>query len=322
MRTLLMICLALIAVALDAAQAFARTTSIPPANQPLVGPARALEELAQGYRDRSPDAIGMVLTADYRFHGMTMDGTPWDMSRFTTGSARDAEMGAVRGLLLGVQRAGQITMPPASRVTLVVDGVSEQVDPEHADSTQHYRVLTVRRFEMIVYLPDSLKLETNLPGQVHVFHVVRGDAAVRVDQQPADPERWYIRRWIENISGVRAALAERKGECGDEPAPSTSDHATPEQTPSLAGALAIHPLTNPACSALKVSCDLPGSERAKVQVFDVSGRLMNERNIEVSRPGNFTIDAGAGANLTPGVYWVRLAQAKRAPQARMVVVAR
>lgn len=321
MRTRL-IGLTLLAAALTSARAFAVSTSIPPANQPLVGPARAIEDLAQGYRDRSPDAIGMILTADYKFHGMTMDGMPLDVSRFTTGSAREAEMGAVRGMLLGVQHAGQIMMPPASRVTLVVDGVSEQVDPEHADSTQHYRVLTVRRFEMTVYLPDSLKLETTLPGQVHVFHVVRGDAAVRVDGQPADSERWYIRRWLENISGVRAALAERKGECGDEPGSSSSEHGSAGRAPSPSGALAIHALMNPACSALKVSCDVPGNERAKVQVFDVSGRLMNERNIEVNRPGTITVDAGAGAQLMPGVYWVRLAQAKRAPQARMVVVAK
>ena len=322
MRILLMICVALFGTVLGTTQPFARSTSIPPANQPLVGPARAPEELAQGYRDRSPDAIGMILTADYKFHGMTMDGTPLDVSRFTTGSAREAEMGAVRGMLLGVNRAGRSSMPPATRVELVVDGVSEQVDPEHADSTQHYRVLTVRRFEMVVYLPDSLKMEANLPGEVHVFQVVRGDAAVRIDGQPADPERWYIRRWIENITGVRAALAERKGECGDEPGSSTSEHGSAGETPSPSGALAIHALTNPACSALKVSCDLPGSERAKVQVFDVSGRLMNERNIEVNRPGTIMVDAGAGAQLIPGVYWVRLAQAKRAPQARMVVVAR
>ena len=322
MRTLLMSCVALLASLSSSTSAYARSTSIPPANQPLVGPARALEVLAQGYRDRSPDAIGMILTADYKFHGMTMDGTPLDASRFTTGSAREAEMGAVRGMLLGVNRAGRSSMPPATRVELVVDGVSEQVDPEHADSTQHYRVLTVRRFEMVVYLPDSLKMEANLPGEVHVFQVVRGDAAVRVDHQPADPERWYIRRWIEDITGVRAALSERKGECGDEPAAATTAGAASAGLSGTPLALAIHALTNPACSALKVSCDLPGSERAKVQVFDVSGRLMNERNIEVTQPGTIMVDAGAGAQLIPGVYWVRLAQAKRAPQARMVVVAK
>jgi hypothetical protein len=42
----------------------------------------------------------------------------------------------------------------------------------------------------------------------------------------------------------------------------------------------------------------------------------------VKAAGNVKVDAGAGAHLIPGVYWVRLGQAKRKPSTRMVVVGR
>ena len=317
MRTYLFSFTLFVIALVSAAPALAESTSIPRSNQPLVGPTRAIEDLAQGYRDRSPDAIGAVLTADYTFHGVSVD-----FSRLVVGSAREFEMGAVRGLLLGVRQGERVIMPAAERVEMAVDGVSEQPDPEHPDSTEHYRVLTVRRFETIVHLPDGKTLKTTAPGQIQVFHVVRGDAAVRAENQPADPMRWYIRRWLEDVSGVRAALNERKGECGDEPAPAPTAGAAAAGLPGAPLTLAIHALTNPACSALKVSCDLPGNERAKVQVYDVSGRLMNERSIAVTGPGTITVDAGAGVHLLPGIYWVRLAQAKQAPNTRMGVVAR
>jgi hypothetical protein len=308
---------------LCATAALAAPTNYPPANQPLAGPPRAIEDLAQGFRDRSPDEIGAVLTADYTFHSAGMD-----LSLFTQGNARAAEMDVVRNMLLGVKRGDKYVMQPAERVDLVVDGVSEQIDPEHPDSTQHYRVLTVRHFEMVLHMPGSPDMpgghdmNTALAGQTHVFQVVRGDAAVRVDGQSADPSRWYVRRWLEDVSGVRDALNERKGECGDEPAAEPAAPSAANPTPAVPGVLAIHALTNPACRALQVRCDLPGAERAKVQVYDVSGRLMNERDVAVTGPGTITVEAGAGARLTPGVYWVRLMQAKRTPDTRMVVVAR
>ena len=160
-------------------------------------------------------------------------------------------------------------------------------------------------------------------ASLHVFHVVRGDAAVLAPGQTPDPDRWYIRRWLEDVSGLRRALRERRGDCGEREAV-----AEPGAAAGLAGdarvpaTLGIRALTNPACSALRVSCDLPGSEPARLEVYDVSGRLVNTRRVAVKAAGNFTVDAGAGVHLLPGVYWVRLGQAARRPSTRMVVVAR
>jgi hypothetical protein len=49
---------------------------------------------------------------------------------------------------------------------------------------------------------------------------------------------------------------------------------------------------------------------------------VNRRDIEIAAAGTMTIEAGRGARLNPGVYWVRVGQGLRTPVTRMVVVAR
>ena len=292
------------------------STSIPPANQPLTGPQATLERLAQAFRDRAPDALDALFTSDYVFHAV-------GDSRLghTEGSDRESEMQSFRSMLTGVVRNGVTVLAAADSVGMRIDGIREGVDPEHPDSTRHYRVETVARFEFGFRLTNGNRLE-NSPS-VHVFHLVRGDAAKRVSGQTASAEKWYIRRWLEDVSGVRKALAEQKGNCGEqEPTARAAGGAAVAGGLTLPGMLGIRALTNPACSALRVSCDLPGSEPAQVEVYDVSGRLVNTRQVAVKEAGNISVDAGAGAHLLPGIYWVRLGQAARKPSTRMVVVAR
>lgn len=298
-----------------AGSAHAESTSIPPSKQPTQGTYRALDRLADAYRDRSVAGIGAVLTADYSFHTFGDD-----LAGFLAGTDRDSEMRVVRGMLEGSKHDAQVVLAPATSVRLIVDGLSEEPDPEHADSTSHYRVVTVRRFEMHVERADGRTMDT--PGSMHVFALVRGDAAVLLPGQPANPDLWYVRRWLEDVSGVRVALAERQGTCGEPQAPVAIDLARPASVPPAALSLGIRALTNPACSALEVRCDLPGTAAAQLEVYDVNGRLVNRREVPVAAPGTLTVEAGAGTRLLPGVYWVRLRQPGYRPAARMVVVAR
>ncbi|HEU5322294.1 MAG TPA: hypothetical protein VFX28_15930, partial [Methylomirabilota bacterium] len=162
-----------------------------------------------------------------------------------------------------------------------------------------------------------------VPPSVHVLHVVRGDAAVRVAGQPADSTRWYIRRWLNDVSAVAGALRERDGGCGEQdPAPPPTVSPASAPSPGVPTALAIRPLMNPACAELVVTCELPGREPARVEVYDVSGRLVNRRDVRVEGAGIVRVEAGKGARILPGIYWVRLGQAARRPSTSMVVVAR
>ena len=290
------------------------STSIPPANQPVVGPDAALERFAHAYRTRSVAGVDKVLTADYRFHeqGSTVSG-------FITGHDRETEMGAIRGMLEGVRKDGLTLMPAAETVSLEMDGISQNFDPEHPDSTEHYRVLTVRKFNLRAVLPNGNTLVTET--RLNTFHVVRGDAAVLANGQSADPKAWYIRRWLSDVSAVISAIRDRGEPCG-EPEPAPPDAMPAASSPRVPTLLAIQPLINPACALLTMVCDLPGKEPAKLEVYDVSGRRVHQREVPVANAGAMTIDAGRGAKVLPGVYWVRLSQAARKPSTRMVIVSR
>ena len=292
------------------------STSVLPVNQPLVGPQAALERLADAYRDRSPDSVLANLTLDYRFHSV---GSSDSMLSFTIGSDRETEAGVIRGMLHGVIRNGDTLMAPADSVGMIIDGINEGVDPEHPDSTQHYRVLSVRRFGFGVRTTRGVRLDA-VTG-LNIFHVVRGDAALLPDGQQVDSLRWFVRRWLEDVSGLKAELDHREGSCGEAPAPVPGPRSGGVGTPAVPGVLAVHALTNPACAKLEVRCDLPGKEPARVEVYDVGGRRVNQRDVSVASAGTMTIEAGQGAKLLPGVYWVRLGQGTRPPTTRMVVVA-
>ena len=289
------------------------STSVPPVNQPLMGAEAALERLADGYRDRSPEAVLANLTADFRFHSKGDS-----LLMYTSGLSREYEAGVIEGMLHGVIRGGDTLVAPADSVGMFIDGISAGVDPEHPDSTLQYQVLTVRRFEMGVRTVRGSRLLITSP--LDVFHLVSGDAAILAPGQRPDPRRWYVRRWLEDVSAMNVDLAKREGRCDEAPAPAAGrgSRGGGAATPTT---LAVHALANPTCTKVEVRCDLPGPEPAHIDLYDVSGRLVNQRKIEVAAAGTLTIEAGQGAKLNPGVYWVRVGQGERTPVTRMVVVA-
>jgi hypothetical protein len=75
---------------------------------------------------------------------------------------------------------------------------------------------------------------------------------------------------------------------------------------------------NPADREMLVSFSLAGSEPARLELLDVSGRRVREQ--VVTAGGVATIDLAAGSRLAPGVYVVRLTQSGRSMVKRVSVV--
>lgn len=294
------------------------------ASSESAGPASAIHALERAYADKSLEGMAGLFTADYRFH-FSAKGRD-DLKAAVDGFTREHELKSAAALFDGVVREGRIVMPAARTITATLDSLDESPDPEHPDSTAHYRIVAVHRFRLKIELADGNTLALN--RSLHVFHLVRGDAAVRVEGQPADAGRWYMRRWIEDVDALALGLAASRGECGEPtPRPGATGRSEGAATASagIPGApvhLAIHPLGNPACPTMDLTCDLPGSEPALLEVFDVMGRSMNQRDLQVTKPGTVKVEAGGGARIVPGVYWVRLSQGSRRPTTKMVVVAR
>jgi hypothetical protein len=267
-------------------------------------PTGAVRALAEGYSSMSLPTLEGLLADDFQFH--TTDA---NIARLINVD-RDTELLAARTIFHGSVQDGKVVVPPADSISFVVTGLTENADPEHPDSTAHYRTVTVAHFQGNIYLPDSLVYNAGTQG-AQVFYVVRGDAAVLAAAGTPDSTRWYIRRWFEDLDALVTSLSAIEGDC---------DQAAPP-TPAATLAFGIRPLGNPACPALEIACDLPRGGPARVEVLDVMGRRMNELAVQVAGPGTIRLQAGAGVHLAPGAYWVRLSQGDQY-RTRMVVVAR
>lgn len=277
-----------------------------PVLEDLPGPPATITALSHALNAKSLDGVAAVLTADYRiiFRENAGDTALYSLTTLTKDDALKATRGMFDELAPPTDSLGIIELPV---------GVAwrQAPDPEHPDSTDRYRLLYPSRTRM------SLEVETDIvfaPGLM-VWHMVRGDAAVLSPGQIADPHTWYIRRQIWHPDGIAAELALMKGDCGGPEAEADVAPQAPE------GVLVIHPLRNPACPTLDVRCDIPEAGRARIEVYDVMGRRVARQEVDVAAAGTVTIQAGAGASLRPGAYWVRLMQARIAVT-KMVLVAR
>lgn len=285
---------------------------------PVPGPEGAIKALVAAYRDLSETGVGATLTADYRFHSEAprVARISHDVA-FLDGWSREDEMKVAHGMFHGVSAPGRTTMPAADRVELRVDELHQGIDPEHPDSTDQYRLIYAPHATMRLWRDGRIRVRTT-PSLI-VYHVVRGDAAVLSAEQPADSSRWYIRRCLDRVDDLIAWLSNIQGDCGE------SLSAVPKSVGILGGPeprITIHALRNPACPTLDIRCDLPESGPTHLDVFDVMGRRVAHQDFEVGAAGSQTVQAGAGAHLSPGAYWVRVAQTRSRPSTAMVIVAR
>lgn len=277
----------------------------PSRSQALSGGATAIEDWARAMRSRSPEGVAATLTADFRAHPATL--APAD---YATGLDRARELERIAHVLLGVASPVHPALEPATDVRVAIDGVTETGDPEHPDSTDRYRVLVVARLTLAVRRgSDDVLPVTSGP---HAIHVVRGDAARLPVGTAADPQRWYVRRWFDDLSAFRIGMLAHPGLCPPDSA----------VTVGAVTGLALHPVPAPACPRLHVRCDLPLVAPAQVQVRDARGRLVSERVLAPPTPGTYDAEAGAGVMLVPGAYWVRVVQGANRSASRLVVVGR
>ncbi|HTK32051.1 MAG TPA: T9SS type A sorting domain-containing protein [Candidatus Saccharimonadaceae bacterium] len=77
---------------------------------------------------------------------------------------------------------------------------------------------------------------------------------------------------------------------------------------------------NPASGPLSVSFALPNASPASLEVLDVSGRRILQRDVGSMGAGSHVVRLDEGSGLSPGIYWLRLRQGPRALLARGAVV--
>ena len=93
------------------------------------------------------------------------------------------------------------------------------------------------------------------------------------------------------------------------------------ELPKPAVSLAIRVMPNPsATGGLTVELSLPHRGPARLEVFDVSGRRLAQRDLADRPAGRHTIELQGQQVFAPGVYVVRLTQGARRTTARAVIV--
>lgn len=255
------------------------------------GSVTAMQSLKRAYETRDESVLAGLYTSNYEYYSTAVSGGA--MKYF----GRDDELNSAHGLFHGVVKDGKTVMPAADTIGVSMSGLSESDDPEHPDSLAFYRLVTCTDFGLKMKLPGNLNTLTW--NSMHVFHLVRGDAAVLAEGQAADPKRWYIRRWYDDVNLLNSSLAEHQGDCT--PA-SASDAAAADLR------LAIQPLGNPACPTIDLMCVLPRTGPATIEVIDIAGRRVNRQTVDIAKPGPQVLQAGAGASIKPGAYFVRVSQ--------------
>lgn len=309
-----MICHSLVLALALFAPASARPAITPSASALANTPTGALQALAAAYSEKSLEKVAGLFANDYQFSSTSMESVAV-MQNF----GRDRELQTTGALFHGLVMNGKLVQPGADSIRIRIAGGSEAADPEHPDSVATYRLVAVRDFTFRIFVPGMDTLEAT--PALHVFHLVRGDAAVLAAGQSADTTRWYIRRWLEDMSGLAIALAKQKGDCEPQPVKRARGEEKLPATPMSPLALAIHALGNPACPTMDVMCDLPSTESARLEVYDIMGRRVNQQTIAIGAAGTQRLQAGVGADIKPGAYWIRLTQGRR-HATRMIVVAK
>jgi hypothetical protein len=85
---------------------------------------------------------------------------------------------------------------------------------------------------------------------------------------------------------------------------------------ALAGAI-----PNPAPGRdLRVRFSLPNAQPARLELYDLNGRLVSAREVGTLGAGEHSLLLSAGGHVSPGVYWLRLSQASRRETVRIAVV--
>lgn len=264
------------------------------------------------YEGRDAAAYGALFTTDFRFHF----GDPELRARYPDGWTRADEIAAARHLFEGFRDAAGTYRPPARRLELTLSPFTVAADPERADSAAWYQVVSVPCVRLAVWTEDGNFLVEN---DRHDFHMVRGDAARLDPGQPADPDRWYIRRWVEIVGGgdpegVAGALE------GDPPAAGGEPAAQPDAEPAPPTRSAIEAaLPNPARGTVVFAFTLTGEGPAALEVLDAAGRLRLRRDLGTGAAGRHRVAWDLGRRLPPGVYWVRLVEAGGSDIHRLVL---
>ena len=157
-------------------------------------PTHLAQRLEATWESEVEAEYGRLLTSDFRYH-FSASSDPDLVVRYPEGLSRSEEIGTLTNLFNGFTSSTNGSIPGTSHIVMQSAGATDQVDPDHPDSTAQYRVLHFDALAVSLTIGKSPDDYTYQVVAAHDLHLVRGDAAVLPSGAIADTTRWYVRRW-------------------------------------------------------------------------------------------------------------------------------
>jgi len=181
------------------------TKPIPPDAPAADSPAHLIERMEQTWERKDEASYALLLTSDFRYH-FSPAADPLLADLYGDNWTRIDEIAAITHLFHGFTNSNDIQVPAASRIDMTLSGVSVVSDPDHPDSTIHYRKCVITSLSVTIAVPDPAGVSSveYVINARHELYLVRGDAAVVPPGSPADTTRWYMRRWDDLAMNVAA----------------------------------------------------------------------------------------------------------------------
>jgi len=161
-------------------------------------PEHAIERFRLAYEQKKATEYQGMFTGDFTYE-FSSSTDPTLVQQYSTGWFKDDEKESSSHLFAGYKPPGGTTLEPASTISinfavkLPSDDNSAGVDP-----TTHKVLATPVDGQIVVPNPGADATTFVITNNFNVFYIVRGDSAAGLDgSQPADPQHWYIYRWVD-----------------------------------------------------------------------------------------------------------------------------
>lgn len=152
-------------------------------------PAGWITRFERAYESRALAEYAALLTTDFRFHF----GDDENRAKSPDGWGREDELISAGHLFEGFVNDQGVEMPAAVGIELDPGKTTIEGDPLHPDDPR-FAVIRAPGVNLTVHVGASGYF---VDQDCHTFWVVRGDAAFLGPDQAADPDHWYLRRWVE-----------------------------------------------------------------------------------------------------------------------------
>jgi hypothetical protein len=233
------------------------------------------------------DRLSTLLTDDFRF--TTND--PGFAATFPEGFSRDDELNFLRRM----KEAGH-------QANISYQGLTfEPLPPRNPVG-----IFLVRVKGATMRILQGEKILAAAGPSEHLFEVI---CVALPAAEGREGSRCRVRRWHEDAAGILAAIAD-----GPDASAMVAGSPDPDTGPERLG---LQVLSNGRRGGVALSVALPGAGPATLEMFDITGRRVESRDLALTR-GTHTV--GVPSGLPTGVYWARVRQAGSARTARVIVV--